>query len=151
MVAGHLLTKALTTEVSAPTGDCGDNCSGRNRTEVIYRVMPTAFLAADEQREICRRFETETSKRPLEFDQRSFRNVRELNDWIMEFSQGRGEDGKLLYQRCSSNCSPRYTFDIAEQDARFAVKAHVLCGLARDKSSDLYRITTAVRRGCAID
>ena len=151
VVAGHLLTKALADEPRPASAGCAPNCSADARAEVVYRVTPTAFLAAGQQRDVCRRFESETTLHPLEFNQRSFRNVAELNDWIMEFSQGRGDDGKLLYQRCSSNCSPRYTFLIAEQNSGYAVRASVLCGLARDKSNENYRISTAVRRSCAVN
>ena len=151
-VAGRLLENALNGDATpAATDDCTGNCPDRVHSEVVYRVSPTAFLDAADQRDVCRRFESETTAHPLEFDARSFASVAELNDWIMAFSQGRGADGKLLYERCSSNCSPRYTFLIAEQNAGYAVRAQVLCGLARDKANDQYRISTALRRSCAVN
>ena len=151
-VAGRLLETALNGDSKTAAHDeCIGNCPDRLRSEVIYRVSPTAFLDAAEQHDVCRRFESETTVHPLEFDARSFASVAELNDWIMAFSQGRGADGKLLYERCSSNCSPRYTFLIAEQSSGYAVRAQVLCGLARDKANDQYRISTALRRSCAVN
>ena len=62
-----------------------------------------------------------------------------------------GEDGKLLYERCYSNCSPRYTFLIAEHTSGYAVRTEVHCGLARDRSNDRYRISTALRRSCPVN
>lgn len=138
-VAGRLLSDALIAD------------GKRSSAEIVYRVAPTAYLADNQQHEVCRKFENETSSHPLTFNQRQFRNVDELNEWIMDFSQGHGEDGRLLYELCSSNCSPRYTFLIAEQNAGYAVKAEVLCGLARDRSNDVYRVSTAVRRSCAVN
>lgn len=150
-VAGRLLSNALIADGSAAGADCGAACAQRDAAQIVYRVAPTAYLADDQQREVCRKFESETSSRPLTFDQREFRSVAELNEWITAFSQGHGEDGRLLYALCSSNCSPRYTFLIAEQNAGYAVKAEVLCGLARDRSNDVYRMSTAVRRSCAVN
>ena len=150
-VAGRLLSSALTSDSKMPHGDCDAACAQRAQSQVVYRVAPTAYLADDQQREVCRKFENETTSRPLTFNQREFRSVDELNEWIMAFSQGRGEDGRLLYELCSSNCSPRYTFLIAEQSSGYAVKAEVLCGLARDRSNDIYRVSTAVRRTCAVN
>jgi len=150
-VAGRLLEDALSAETDAATAACKPSCPSVTVAEVVYRVAPTAFLIAAEQNDVCVRFERETAHDPLRFDAREFRTVEELNQWIMDFSQGRGEDGRALYERCSSNCSPRYTFLIAEQPDGYAVKAEVLCGLARDKSNDRYRISTALRRTCAVN
>ena len=150
-IAGRLLSDALIADGKQAGTDCDAACAQRATAEIVYRVAPTAYLADDQQREVCRKFESETSSHPLTFNQRQFRSVDELNEWIMAFSQGHGEDGRLLYELCSSNCSPRYTFLIAEQNAGYAVKAEVLCGLARDRSNDVYRVSTAVRRSCAVN
>ena len=75
--------------------------------EVIYRVAPAAFLPQAEQNEICVRHESETTANPLRFGPPTFVNFTELNSWISDLSQGRGSDGKRLYEQCGSNCSPR--------------------------------------------
>lgn len=150
-IAGRLLSDALIADGKQAGTDCDAACAQRATAEIVYRVAPTAYLADDQQREVCRKFESETSSHPLTFNQRQFRSVDELNEWIMAFSQGHGEDGRLLYKLCSSNCSPRYTFLIAEQNTGYAVKTEVLCGLARDRSNDVYRVSTAVRRSCAVN
>lgn len=148
-VAGRLLEDAL--EGPGAAKGCEPDCPVPNKSEVVYRVTPTAFLATDQQRPECIGFEDQTREEPMEFEPRAFATLDELNDWIMEFSQGRGEDGKLLYERCSSNCSPRYTFLIAEQSSGYEVRAEVQCGLARDRSNNDYRISTALRRTCAVN
>ena len=150
-IAGRLLASALHSEATVGNKTCDTACLARQKSEIVYRVAPTAYLAADLQRAECRKFESETSAHPLIFNQREFHSVDELNEWIMAFSQGRGADGRLLYERCSSNCSPRYTFLIAEQNSSYAVRTEVLCGLARDKSKDAYQVSTAVRRTCALN
>lgn len=149
-IAARLLEVALASE-KAPAAGCEPACPHGQTTEVIYRVAPVAFLADDKQHEVCLAFEDQTVADPMLFEARSFGSVDDVNEWMTAFSQGRGEDGRLLYERCSSNCSPRYTFVIHEQGAGYAVKAEVLCGLARDKSNDQYLISTAVRQRCAVN
>ncbi len=150
-VAARLLTSALDGDRNHKDKACGGACAAGQLTEVVYRVAPVVYLASDLQRAECRSFETATSNQPLTFDQHDFRSVEELNEWITAFSQGRGDDGRRLYELCSSNCSPRYTFLIAENNSRYAVKAEVLCGLARDKSSDNYKVSTAIRHSCTVN
>ncbi|MCZ6667022.1 MAG: hypothetical protein O7B81_17115 [Gammaproteobacteria bacterium] len=149
-VAGRLLEEALTSEAADPAG-CGSGCRDSERAEVVYRVAPMSLLAAEDQHEVCIKLDTETKEKPLVFEPREFETVDALNDWIMDFSQGWGEDGKLLYERCYSNCSPRYTFLIAEHTSGYAVRTEVHCGLARDRSNDQYRISTALRRSCPVN
>ncbi len=149
-IARRLLEEALNGDHEKTHG-CAPNCATVKRPEVVYRVSPTEFLAPEEQRAVCKQFETETKAHPLRFESRVFETVDELNDWIMDFSQGFGKDGELLYEQCSSNCSPRYTFLIAEERAGYAVKTEVLCGLARDRTNNQYLISTALRRRCAVN
>ena len=149
-IAARLLEVALAGE-NEPAAGCEPACPHGQTTQVIYRVAPVSFLADNKQHEVCLAFENQTAANPMLFEARSFSSVDDVNEWMTAFSQGRGEDGRLLYERCSSNCSPRYTFVIHEQDAGYEVKAEVLCGLARDKSNDQYLISTAVRHRCAVN
>ena len=146
-IAQKLLEEALNEEDTETPG-CTSDCDESKRSEIIYRVSPIDFLSQEKQNSVCSQFEAQTTTSPLEFGPKKFDTIEQLNDWIMDFSQGNGPDGKLLYDQCSSNCSPRYTFLISEGLGRYTVKARVLCGLARDKSNNRYRISTALRRLC---
>ncbi|MEQ8234413.1 MAG: hypothetical protein RLW61_20695 [Gammaproteobacteria bacterium] len=150
-VASRLLQQALEVESRKPSGECNEDCPDAGVAEVIYRVAPMAFLPRADQNDVCLRFEEETTTRPMRFNPAVFAGFDALNAWIADFSQGKGADGKALYERCSSNCSPRYTFVIGAVDGGYEVEAAVLCGLARDKSSDQYLISTALRRSCAVN
>ena len=147
----RLLAEALTVENKKPAPGCTPDCPDDGVAEVIYRVAPMSFLPRGEQNALCLQLEDETAAAPLSFTPPTFGGVEALNRWISELSQGRGDDGKALYERCASNCSPRYTFFIASEEAGYSVRAEVLCGLARDKSNDQYLISTALRRSCAVD
>ncbi|MEQ8661671.1 MAG: hypothetical protein RLW62_12725 [Gammaproteobacteria bacterium] len=150
-VAQRLLQQALEVESRKPSAGCTADCPDAGVAEVIYRVAPMAFLPRPEQNDVCLRFEEKTTREPMRFTPPAFADFAALNTWIADFSQGKGVDGKALYERCSSNCSPRYTFVIGDVDSGYAVEAAVLCGLARDRSSDQYLISTALRRSCAVD
>lgn len=148
-IASRLLEQALTVESTKPAPGCSPDCPDDGVAAVIYRVAPSAFLPRSQQNDVCLRFEDETAANPLRFEPPVFADGGAVNAWISDFSQGRGDHGKRLYEQCSSNCSPRYTFVIGTSDAGYTVEAEVLCGLARDRANDQYLISTALRRSCA--
>jgi hypothetical protein len=88
-IAGRLLADALRGEADAVTKTCDAACLQREKSEIVYRVAPTAYLAADLQRDECRKFESETRNRPLTFDAREFHSVEELNEWITALARTR--------------------------------------------------------------
>ncbi len=147
-IAARLLDAALTTEIGINESGCAGNCAVRPQSDVVYRVAPVAFLATEKQNQICLSFEDQTSRFPMRFKNRSFDSIQAVTEWITDFSQGRGDDGKHLYEQCSSNCSPRYTFNISKRREGYRVDADVLCGLARDRDNDQYLISTSLRRIC---
>lgn len=146
-VARELLAAALEQQ-RLGTGGCPGDC-GVQESAIVYKVLPTAYLDGDRQRSECQRYERETSASPLRFPDREFDSLDALNEWIMDFSRGKGSDGKALYAACASNCSPRYTFIIRPGDGTtLALDADVICGLARDKKESRYRLSTAIRTDC---
>lgn len=118
---------------------------------VRYRVEPLVFIPTSEQKSRCLILEEQTQVHPLEFEPQSFESISKLNDWIMDFSRGQGEDGKKLYEQCNLNCSPRYTFDIVKSSTNFNVSTLVHCGLGRDTSSDQYQLSTSIITSCEVD
>lgn len=147
-VAQDLLAAALDQQRAAAPS-CPSGCAG-GETTIIYKVVPTAYLNEDRQRAECRQYERETSADPLRFAKHEFNSLDDLNEWIMDFSRGKGTAGKALYTACASNCSPRYTFLIeAHDDATLALETEVVCGLARDKKVTQYSLSTALRSRCS--
>jgi hypothetical protein len=150
-VAGRLLIEALEKQQSPAAGLTCADCKNPARPRVVYTVAPVHFLQEREQKAVCLRLDAQTRKRPFEFAPRRFATVTELNDWVMEFSQGRGTEGQELYRLCAANCSPRYQFEIAQDADGLSVTTQVQCGLARDRASDEYAVSTALRVGCAVE
>lgn len=149
-VAAKLLSNALDGRDDGDSTPCGPGCTASPSPEVVYRVTPKVFLPDAQQAALCLDLEARTSKEPLHFAPQEFTSVEALNAWVMEFSQGRGELGKQLYDQCGGNCSPRYEFHIAQGKGGLNVETSVICGLARDTASDEYAVSTAVRRRCAL-
>jgi hypothetical protein len=147
-IAKRLLVKAIESPAFRDVPDCGPGCAAPASPSVIYKVDPTVFLPEAEQQAMCLSLEDETAAKPLRFEQRAFASLEQLHDWMMEFSQGRGDDGKQLYAQCGGNCSPRYTFRIQQDGDNLVINADVLCGLARDRKSDQYLVSTTVRWPC---
>ena len=146
VVAQKLLTEALDSPATKSAKCAG--CRAPSTPEIVYRVVPTAFLPSPEQPAMCLGLERATQKHPLAFPSRGFDNVGALNSWINDFSQGRGSDGQQLYAQCGGNCSPRYTFLITPSATGLKVGTQVVCGLARDREVDDYRVSTALRSTC---
>ncbi len=147
-IAKRLLGKAVESDAFKQAPACKEDCAAPPQAKIVYKVEPTVFLPEGEQQALCLKLEDETAAKPMVFTRREFPSLAKLNDWIMEFSQGRGEDGKALYEQCGGNCSPRYSFYIEQGDSELSISADVLCGLARDKKSDQYLVSTAVRWQC---
>ena len=142
--------KQLRAALESKTSDQSSSPLEASNTRIIYRVKPIEFLPKTKQNQICIQLEEETSVTPLKYGPHQFITVTGLNDWIMSLTRGNGDDGKLLYKQCGSNCSPRYTFSIDAKESNYIVNTEVLCGLARDTSSDLYELSTAlVEQSCA--
>ncbi len=150
-VAAKLLTEALDSSAAHTPTACAEGCEPAKSPKVVYRVAPLKFIAPDKQQALCKTLERDTERHPLLFPTQEFTNVEELNSWVMEFSQGRGEQGKRLYEQCGGNCSPRYTFVIASGTNGLQVDTQVICGLARDRDDEDYHISTAIRNQCTVD
>ena len=145
-IAGRQMKDALEKRGQAATGDACEACA---KTRVVYRVAPTVFLPKASQQPVCLTLEQETREHPFTFPDKHFKNVNQLNDWVMQFSQGRGAEGKELYERCSANCSPRYEFLLAPDAEGIAVSTRVACGLARDRDNEDYEVSTALQTECS--
>lgn len=117
---------------------------------IIFKSIPELSTKADTDDQMCERYEKVTTKTPLEFNDKRFASVDALTDWIMDFTQGKGVEGKSLYEQCPGKCSPQYTWWIDPDKTGFMVKARVVCGPPRDRDGDKYHLSIALATWCPV-
>lgn len=145
VVVKKFLDDALTSDLKLT---CPDSCE-QTGADIFYRAAPSAYMEQKKQRAICIELEHQTTEAPLQFARRHCESLEEMNDSLMLFSCGKSAQDKNPYQRCGSNCSPRYTFHIRDlQHSSLSVAAEVIYGLARDRSNKRYELSTSRQARC---
>ena len=135
--------------MAPPAGGCPAGCKPEGPPLVVFRSVPNKFREDYSDAGMCRKLEAQTRAAPFRYGGKTFASLDDLNSWFSDFSQGDGPDGEDLYRRCSGACSPQYT-NIIDVTARSTLDlvADVVCGPARDKSDDQYRLSIAYRFAC---
>ncbi|MBI2801130.1 MAG: hypothetical protein HYX63_12775 [Gammaproteobacteria bacterium] len=147
-VAKKLLGAAVDAAAAARKANCRASCGPEQTPHIVFRVAPVALLPKAEQELLCVRLANETGKRPLKYGLHEFSSIEKFDAWIMQFSQGLGADGKLLYRQCGGNCDPSYTFIIAPGESGLKVNTEVYCGFTRDRKNEMFNLSTALRPQC---
>jgi hypothetical protein len=115
---------------------------------VLFTSTPELSENSEDENGMCARLEQATGEDPIMFEDRNFESADELTSWIMDFTQGKGGDGKSLYEQCPGKCSPRYTWWIEPAKSGLKVDASVVCGLPRDRNGNKYHLATGLARAC---
>ena len=133
-----------------PTGKaCSTSCRVVERpAHIVVSVVPRKFLSDYADAQKCADLLKQTSSHPLRFGPRRAGSEKELSAWLSDVSRGKGEDGTLLYDKCSGKCSPRYFMDVAQEGEGFIASLNVVCGPARDKADNTFAISSAYRWAC---
>ncbi len=133
-----------------PTGNaCSSACRMVTPAHIQFRVAPNKFLESYADFDKCEKLEKQTSSQPLRFGPHRAGSMDELAGWLSDVSQGDGQDGAALYQKCGGKCSPRYSMDVIPDADRFVATLEVVCGRARDKKDNSFTITSSYRWACA--
>ena len=112
-----------------------------DETIISISSKPAKYLSKHSDNEYCEKKLIETEKTPIIFSDKKFSSFEELNNWIADFSQGKGEEGKELYSICDKSCSPQYIYNIEKvENNLLKVDAIVICGLVRDKNDNMYNL-----------
>ncbi len=143
---GDALAKAPT--AAAPQGVCPQACKSEGPPKVIFLATPRKTLNDYSDKAECSKLLEQTTIKPFDFSNRKFPNSADLAAWFNDFSQGSGDDGKDLYNRCYGDCSPRYTTNIRLDSNNLMTDTQVICGHARDKSDDTYILEIKYRWVC---
>ena len=140
--------KAKVESMSPPK--CATGCVRSSSPIAVFRSIPMLYLQDYSDRKTCEGLLEKTQVSPLSYKNRNFPTEDSLNDWFQDFSQGKGKDGSDLYAKCSGDCSPQYTYFIVPnpKSGSYSVNAEVLCGHARDKSDNNYKLSLSYRWSC---
>ena len=137
---------------SKPPGGnaCSPGCSSaEGPAHIFLSIIPNKLLSgyADERK--CEELLKQTTSHPLKFTHRA-QSEKELCTWLSDVSQGHGDDGTALYNKCSGRCSPRYFTDVFQDGNGFVAYLDVVCGLARDKTDNTYAVSSGYRSACQV-
>jgi hypothetical protein len=132
-----------------PDDLCPASCETPITPQIIFSTLPTEFLQVYEQSDKCERLLQTTSKTPLTFDPLTFDSLDQLNDWVYEFTRGKGAQGQELYRRCDGKCSPQYLWTISRSGEKLTIETEVTCGHARDRDVNRYALASSLRWTCA--
>lgn len=131
-----------------PEGLCPTGCKAAPQPQIRFSSVPSKFISGYSDEAHCNQLAKETETKPMSFPGRKFASLDDLTKWFGEFSQGKGDDGSALYQKCDGDCSPQYHCHIQPRDHGFVLDANVRCGAARDKDDNKYQLTVAYRWSC---
>lgn len=126
--------------------DCPKNCKV-GLTEMIFSTIPSKFKTSYSDKTKCEKYLKKTSKQPIVY-KKKFKTMEKLHKWYSEFSRGKEKEGEDLYKKCDGECSPSYKLFTKEMNGEYDVRVEVICGHARDKSDNMYKLKTTLRRQC---
>lgn len=134
-----------------PDNFCPKGCQVSKRAVLFFRSAPNKFLSDYDDSKYCEALLESTTRTPLTYVTTALTSIDELNSWISDLSQGKGDSGTDLYEKCDKSCSPRFEYTIArrgEVAGQYLVKASVTCGPARDKDDNMYNLDAFFRWNC---
>ena len=118
-----------------------NKCTFAQYPRMTFVSTPKKFLADYDEFDKCRSLMNQTSIEPITFKKELPFSIDPLLDWIGDFSQGSGKEGRELYEKCDGSCSPQYKYVITAKNENLIVNASVVCGHARDKDDNLYNLS----------
>ncbi len=126
---------------------CANSCA-KPVVGIVFSSHPRYTLDNYSEADKCQKLFELTSKDPIVYKHRLFKDDEEAKEWYNDLSRGSGEDGEDLYDRCDGSCSPQYSSFIWSENGGLAVTTSIICGHARDKDDDQYVLSSALRAEC---
>jgi hypothetical protein len=115
---------------------------------VVFNSTPNMTLNDYDEASSCQKYYEATKATPIVYANREFDSQEDAEGWYEDLTQGDGEDGEDLYERCPGSCSPAYSSVIYKRKEKFLVSTSIVCGHARDKDDNQYRLNAALRWMC---
>jgi hypothetical protein len=143
LVQAHLAAEKHTSQ----RRDCHQSCQ-QPVLATVFDSVPNLILTDYDEFNACKELFETTKKIPIVYENRVFSSDQEAKDWYQDLTQGDGADGEDLYARCPGACSPSYSSVAYQKDGKFIVSTSIVCGHARDKDDDQYRLSASLRWIC---
>ncbi len=144
-----LLKKAKAMAATAEPS-CAEGCRSQGSAKIVLRTTPNKYLGEYDDFAHCKALLEQTTAKAIQYQGMSFESSDEFNEWYQDFTSGKGKEGEDLYSRCDLSCSPQYTSTISERPSgELLASTSVICGHARDKSENNYRLTAELHWLCA--
>lgn len=146
----ELLSKseAQASQQAQPPRPCTQSCA-HPVVAVVFASVPNMTLSAYGDSPTCQKLLEETTKDPIVYAKRTFQTQQDAKEWYNDLTQGDGADGEDLYTRCPGSCSPAYSSVIYRIGDKLVVTTSIICGHARDKDDNQYRLTSSLRWMCS--
>ncbi|MDZ4785336.1 MAG: hypothetical protein SGJ02_04585 [bacterium] len=139
--------------IQVPKLKCPIGCTLNRTPNIYFKSSPERFQSEYEDKPYCLNQKKLTEITPIQYTMTSINSIESLMSWIGDLTQGKGTEGKDLYHRCDLSCSPHYEYLISihnKSDENYSVKASIVCGEARDKSHNIYNLSSFFRFDCEI-
>lgn len=143
------LSEAKARELGQQKSPCASSTCGAPLLAVVFSSTPNATLPEYEDSSSCQRLLEATRQQPIVFNNREFATQDDAEEWYNDLTQGDGADGEDLYNRCPGRCSPSYSSIIYRKGEKFIVTTSIVCGHARDKDDNQYRLSSSLRWICS--
>lgn len=135
-------------ELGQQKSPCRSASCGSPVVAVVFTSAPNLTLPEYEDSPSCQKLLEATRHQPIVYKDREFDTQDEAKEWYNDLTQGDGTDGEDLYNRCPGQCSPSYSSVIYRARGKFLVTTSIICGHARDKDDNQYRLSSALRWMC---
>lgn len=128
-----------------------EGCQGRVVQTIVFQATPSKYLEGYSDHAECIKLLRETTAKPIVFADMQTSSTAEFAAWFTEFSQGKGKEGKELYRKCPGSCSPQYdnNLEIVLGSKALKVTSSVICGHARDKGDNTFKLISMLKTECS--
>ena len=141
-------SEARARELGQQKSPCVSPSCGSPVVAVVFSSAPNITLPEYEDSPSCQKLLEATRQQPIVYKDRDFDTQDEADEWYNDLTQGDGPDGEDLYNRCPGQCSPSYSSVIYRTSGKFIVTTSIICGHARDKNDNQYRLSSSLRWMC---
>ncbi len=143
------LSETKAGELDKQKSPCGSSSCAAPVVAVVFSSTPNRTLPEYEDSPSCQKLFETTQQQPIVYSNRQFDTQDDAEEWYNDLTQGDGPDGEDLYNRCPGQCSPSYSSVLYRKGGKFIVTTSIVCGHARDKDDNQYRLSSSLRWICS--